>query len=59
MHGGAQVNDTSPSRALVRHNRVLSKLRKEVQDVLGDDAHVTKAKLQNMPYLKCIMTESE
>lgn len=47
------------SRLLARDERVLGRLRVEIESVLGSDTSVSKAKLQQMPYLKCIMTESE
>ncbi|KAI9712599.1 MAG: hypothetical protein M1828_001665 [Chrysothrix sp. TS-e1954] len=45
-------------RLLVRHPDVLTRLKQEVQSVMGDDQTVTKATLQKLPYLKCIVTET-
>ncbi|KAL9053335.1 MAG: hypothetical protein Q9162_004835 [Coniocarpon cinnabarinum] len=46
-------------RLLVRHPDVLARLRKEVESVMGDDAQVDKSKIQKMPWLKCVITESK
>ena len=46
------------SRLLVRHDEAFLRLRDEVEAVMGAETQVTKAKLQSMTYLKCVVTES-
>lgn len=45
-------------RLLVRHREVLERLRQEIEAVQGADTLITKAKLQKMPHLKNIITET-
>lgn len=46
------------SRLLVRHEVCLDRLRGEVESVLGSSQSVSKAQLQQMTYLKQVITES-
>lgn len=45
-------------RLLVRHREVLERLRQEIEAVQGSDTVITKAKLQKMPYLRNVITET-
>lgn len=42
---------------LVRHSKVLQKLRQEVIDMAGDTPELTRTQLKNMPYLQNILKE--
>ena len=42
----------------MRYPDVLTKLRREVDDVLGDEQSVTRAHIQRMPYLHNVLKES-
>lgn len=44
-------------RLLVRYPAVLVKLRKEIEDVLGDEQSVTRTHVRNMHYLDCVLKE--
>lgn len=45
-------------RLLVRHPRVLKKLRSEIESVLGQDKDITRAYVQRMPYLQHVVKET-
>jgi cytochrome P450 len=41
----------------VRYPEVLAKLRKEVEEVLGDEQSVTRSHIRSMHYLDCVLKE--
>lgn len=43
---------------LVRHPHVLGCLQDEITSVIGKDANITRAHIQKMGYLRCILNES-
>ncbi|GIZ49188.1 hypothetical protein CKM354_001222300 [Cercospora kikuchii] len=45
-------------RLLIRHPEKLQKLRAEVEEILGDDTIITRAKIQRMPYLHNVIKET-
>ena len=45
-------------RLLVRHPRVMERLRKEVAVVVGDAEHPTREQIQRMSYLRSVVRES-
>jgi cytochrome P450 len=45
-------------RLLVRYPAVLVKLRKEIEDVLGDEQSVTRTHVRNLHYLDCVLKET-
>ena len=46
------------SRLLVRHDRVMSRLRKEVQSVMDDTECPSREQIRKMPYLASVIKES-
>lgn len=47
------------SRLLVRHPRVMERLRHEIFSVLSDEQHPTRDLIRKMPYLALVVKESE
>lgn len=47
------------SYLLVRHPTVLDRLRFEIKSIVGNDPDLTRAQVFQMPYLKCILNESQ
>ncbi|KAF7114046.1 hypothetical protein CNMCM5793_007026 [Aspergillus hiratsukae] len=45
-------------RLLVRHERVMFRLRKGIASVMGDSVHPTREQIRKMPYLSCVIKES-
>jgi len=43
---------------LVRHPAALERLRSEISSVIGDDKETTRAHIQKLSYLKCVLNES-
>lgn len=48
---------TRYSRLLVRYPVILSKLREEINSVLGNEHNVTRTHVRSMPYLDCVLKE--
>jgi hypothetical protein len=46
------------SRLLVRHPKILEKLRKEIYNVLGQTNSPTREQIRKMPYLANVIKES-
>ena len=46
------------SRLLVRHPKVMDRLRIEIASVMGDDEHPSREQVKRMIYLDCIIKES-
>lgn len=44
---------------LVRHPKTLSRLKEEIQSIMGNEKHLTKSLIQRMPFLKCVLNESQ
>ena len=44
---------------LVRHPEVLAKLRSQIASVIPDGQDVTRTHIAKMPYLKCVINESQ
>ena len=53
-----RVTNVFRSRLLVRHPDVLKRLRDEVRSISGEDAAISKAQVQKMTYLRCVIDES-
>ena len=47
------------SRLLIRHPRVMERLRHEVLSVLTDGEHPTRDLIRKMPYLALVVKESQ
>ena len=47
------------SRLLVRHPRVMARLRREILSVLNDGEHPTRDLIRKMPYLALVVKESQ
>ena len=45
-------------RLLVRHSRVMERLREEVRTVVGDEEHPSREQIRKMKYLAMIIKES-
>ncbi|KAK4042728.1 cytochrome P450 [Parachaetomium inaequale] len=45
-------------RLLVRHPTVLTRLRREIKNVLGTSTNPTRSQIRNMPYLSCVLKET-
>jgi len=43
---------------LVRHPAALERLREEISSVIGNDEETTRAHIQKLSYLKCVLNES-
>ena len=43
----------------MRHEHALDRLKTEIRAVLGEDTQVTKSKVQQMSYLRCVLKESK
>jgi hypothetical protein len=44
---------------LVRHPVVLAKLRSEISSVIPEGQQVTRAHIAKVPFLRCVINESE
>ena len=44
---------------LVRHPPVLKRLHEEINSITEDDVELTKAHIQKMPFLRCVLNESK
>ena len=52
------ADQSRTSFLLVRNPQTLSRLSAEIQSVMGDAEDITRASVQKMTYLKCILNES-
>lgn len=55
----AVLTYSSDSRLLVRHESVMNRLRDEVSSVMGESENPTREQIRRMPYLFCVVKESE
>ena len=51
-------NDCCNSFLLVRHPAVLRRLREEIADIMQGDSTSTRAHVQKLHYLRCVLNES-
>ena len=51
-------NDCCDSFLLVRHPPVLRRVQKEIADIMRGDSTPTRAHVQKLHYLRCVLNES-
>ena len=44
---------------MLQYPQTLAKVRKEVLEVIGTEANITRAQIQRMPYLQHVLKESK
>lgn len=47
------------SRLLVRHPKVMERLRREVSSVMRDSLSPSREQIKKMPFLACVIKEGE